>query len=70
MALIFCRGVSVLFDCHRSSLINYSHTFMKADIVKSLEEYNRDIEALRQKMDAATVGARAIRDDITDLKNK
>ena len=43
---------------------------MKADIVKSLEEYNRDIEALRQKMDAATVGARAIRDDITDLKNK
>ena len=42
----------------------------QADIVKSLEEYNHDIEALKHKMDSATASARAIRDDITDLRNK
>ena len=42
----------------------------QADICKSLEAYNRDIENLKEEMDNATQSARAIRSDIQALRNK
>lgn len=40
------------------------------DIVQSLEDYNRDIDGLKRKMESASESARAIREDIAELKNK
>jgi len=42
----------------------------QADICKSLQTYNRDIESLKEEMDNATQSARAIRADIQQLRNK
>lgn len=47
-----------------------SHSILQEEICRSLEEYNKGIEDLKERMDEATASSALIRDDIRELRTR